>query len=51
MIYVNKIENRITFKTKAGYYLNFSMPETMNLLGSPTSKVTKSENGKNVPHL
>ena len=51
MIYVNKIENRITFKTKAGYYLNLSMPETMNLLGSPTSKVTKSENGKNVSHL
>ena len=50
MIYVNKIENRITFKIKAGYYLNFSMPETMNLLGSLTSKVTKSENGKNVSH-
>ena len=23
MIYVNKVENRITFKTKIGYYLEF----------------------------
>ena len=51
MIYVNKIENRITFKTKTGYYLNFSMPETMKLLGSTTSKVNKNEYGKNVSHL
>ena len=25
MIYVNKIENRITFKIKLGYYLEFSI--------------------------
>ena len=29
MIYVNKIENRITFKIKAGYYLELLTPETM----------------------
>ena len=29
MIYVNKVENRITFKTKVGYYLEFLTPETM----------------------
>ena len=28
-IYVNKIENKITFKIKAGYYLELLMPETM----------------------
>ena len=28
MIYVNKIENRILFKIKAGYFLEFLSPET-----------------------
>ena len=27
------------------------MPETMKLLGSIKSKITKDENGENVPHL
>ena len=27
------------------------MPETMNLLGSTNNKITKDENGENVPHL
>ena len=27
------------------------MPETMKLLGSSKSKITKDENGENVPHL
>ena len=33
MIYVNKIESRITFKIEAGYYLKLLTPETMKLLG------------------
>ena len=33
-IYVNKIENRVTFKTKNGYSLELLTPETMKLLGS-----------------
>ena len=33
-IYVNKIENRITFKIKSGYYLELLTPETMKLLGT-----------------
>ena len=33
-IYVNKIENRITFKIKIGYYLELSTPEIMKLLGN-----------------
>ena len=36
---------------KTGYYLELLMPETMKLLGSTKSKMTKDENGKNVPYL
>ena len=50
-IYVNKIENRITVKIKTGYHLELSKPETMKLLGSTESKITKDKNGENVPHL
>ena len=50
-IYVNKIENRITFKIKNGYYLELLTPETMKLLGSTKRKITKDKNGENVPHL
>ena len=50
-IYIHKIENRITFKIKAGYYLEFLTTETMKLLGRTKSKITKNENGKNVPRL
>ena len=51
MIYLNKIENQIAFKIKTGYYLELLTPETMNLFGSTKSKITKNENGENVPHL
>ena len=44
-ICVNKIENRITFKIKTEYYLELLTPETMKLLGSTKSKITKDENG------
>ena len=37
-IYANKIENRITFKIKTGYYLELLTFETMNLLGSTEIK-------------
>ena len=50
-MYINRIENRITFKIKNGYYLELLTPETMKLLGSIKSKVTKDKNGENVPHL
>ena len=50
-IYVNKIENRITFKAKKGYYLEFLTPETVKLLGSTESKITKDKNCENVRHL
>ena len=50
-IYVNRIENRITFKIKSGYYLELLTPETMKLLGSAENKMTKDKKGENVPHL
>ena len=50
-IYVNKIENRDTFKIKNRYYLELLTPETMKLPGSNESKITKVKNGKNIPHL
>ena len=50
-IYINRIENRITFKIKNGYYLELLIPETMKLLGSTESKITKDKNGENVPHF
>ena len=50
-IYVNRIENRITFKIKSGYYLEPLTPEAMKLLGSAESKITKDKDGENVPRL
>ena len=50
IIYINKIENRITFKIKNGYYLELLTPETMKLLRSTVSKITKDKSGENVPH-
>ena len=50
-IYVNKIEIRITFKIKNGYYLEILTPETMKLLRSAERKTIKDKNGKNLPHL
>ena len=41
----------ITFKIKNGYYLELLTPETMKLLGSTETKITKDRNGENVPHL
>ena len=50
-LYVNKIQNRITFKINNGYYLELLTPETIKLLGSSESKITKDKSGENVPHL
>ena len=49
-IYVNKIENRITFKIKNGYNLELLTKETWKLLGSTESKITKDKNGE-IVHL
>ena len=39
-IYVNRIENRITFKIKSGYSLELLTSETMKLLESTKNKIT-----------
>ena len=51
IIFINKIENRITFKIKSGYYLELLTPERMELLGNTVSKINKNKNGGNVPNL
>ena len=50
-IYVNKIENSITFRFKKRYYLELLTPETMELLGSSKSKITKDQNVQNILYL
>ena len=50
-ICANKGKSRITFKIEEGNYLELLTPETMKLLGSTQNKITKVENGENVPHL
>ena len=50
-IHVNKVENRITFSIETGFYLELLAPETMKLLGSTKSKITKHKKDENVPHL
>ena len=50
-IHVKLIENKIPFKSKTGYYLEFLTPETMKLLGSTKNKIAKDKNGKNLLHL
>ena len=59
-MYANKTENRTTFKIETGYHLELLTPEkmkllrsteTMKLLGSTRSKITKNENVENVHYL
>ena len=50
-MYVNNIENRITFKIQTEYYLELITTETMNLLESTKNKMTKDKNDKNVGYL
>ena len=51
MVHVYKLENRIMFKIKKGYYLRLLVPDTLKLLGSTKSKINEGKNGENVPHL
>ena len=45
-IYINKVENRITFKIKNGHTLELLTKETIKLLGSTENKITKDKNGE-----
>ena len=49
-IYINIIENKITFNIKTVYYLKFFTSEKMKLLGSTKSNMTKNKNDENVPN-
>ena len=42
---------RITFKIGTRYCLKLLTPETMKLIGSTKSNITKDETGENVPYL
>ena len=44
-----KIE--LHLKLKDGYHLELLTPETMKLLGSTESKITKDKNSENVPYF
>ena len=50
-IYVNKIENRVTFKIKDGHSLELLTLQAIKLLGRTKNKITKDKNGENVPYL
>ena len=50
-VYVSNIENRITFRIKNGYSLEFLILETMKLLGITENEITKDKNSENAPHL
>ena len=43
---MKKTGNRITFKIKTGYYLQFLMPETMKSPVRTENKITKTKLGK-----
>ena len=44
-IYLNEIENRITFKIQDGYSRELLTLETMKLVGSTKNKITEDKNG------
>ena len=50
-VYVNKTENRVTFKIKEGYSFELLTPKTMKLLGYTESKITNDKNGEKGLHL
>ena len=50
-LYVNKIENRISFRIRTEYSLELLTPETMKFYGSTENKITRDKNGDNVPRL
>ena len=50
-IFQNNIRNRIVFKLKTGYKLEFLSPETMKLLGSTKQDVDQDKDGEDIPKL
>ena len=50
-IYVNKIKDRIAFKTKTGYKLELLTKETLQLSGSSKNDIDQNKDGELVPRL
>ena len=50
-IYVNKLENGITFIIKEGYYPQLWTTETKKSLVITKNKINKYKNCENVPHV
>ena len=50
-IYPNKTKNKIVFKIKTEYKLEWLSPETMKLLGSTKKDVDKAKDGEDIPKL
>ena len=50
-IYVNKLENGITFIIKEGYYLQLWTNETKKSLLITKNKINQYKNCENVPHV
>ena len=51
LVSVNKISNRIVFKTKTGYKLELLSKETIKLLWSTKDTIDADKNSENVPRL
>ena len=51
-VYLNKIENRITFEINTGYYLEILTSETVKFFQAvKIQQLIENENDENVPHL
>ena len=50
-VFVSKIQNRVTFKVKFGYYLKLLTSGTTKLVGSTEQTITTDKNSENVAHL
>ena len=50
-MYINTIESRTTVGINTGHYREILTSEAKKLLGSTKSKITKDENGEDLPHL
>ena len=50
-IHDNRIENRVLFTIKTGYYFKLLTSEMMKLYENTKSKTNNNESGENVSHL
>ena len=48
-IYISRIQKKITFKIKSGYYFDVLTVKTIKLLGSTDRRKTDSKDEDNIP--